>query len=112
MVLRLLEVVLDAKKPAEAALQPVGMIREIWEREKGFEPSTSTLARLHSTTELLPQKSNRDGVTRPCSPRCQEGPGRVISPSFNRVAMVAVGALVSSLRYPWSRARLDLRAGP
>ena len=24
------------------------------EREKGFEPSTSTLARLHSTTELLP----------------------------------------------------------
>jgi len=51
-------------------------------------------------------------VTRPCSPRCQEGPGRVISPSFNRVAMVAVGALVSSLRYPWSRARLDLRAGP
>ena len=26
------------------------------EREKGFEPSTSTLARLHSTTELLPHK--------------------------------------------------------
>ena len=26
------------------------------EREKGFEPSTSTLARLHSTTELLPQR--------------------------------------------------------
>jgi hypothetical protein len=25
-----------------------------FEREKGFEPSTSTLARLHSTTELLP----------------------------------------------------------
>ena len=25
------------------------------EREKGFEPSTSTLARWHSTTELLPQ---------------------------------------------------------
>ena len=24
------------------------------EREKGFEPSTSTLATLHSTTELLP----------------------------------------------------------
>ena len=24
------------------------------EREKGFEPSTSTLARLHSTAELLP----------------------------------------------------------
>ena len=26
------------------------------EREKGFEPSTSTLARWHSTTELLPRK--------------------------------------------------------
>jgi hypothetical protein len=26
------------------------------EREKGFEPSTSTLARLHSTAELLPQE--------------------------------------------------------
>src|SRR5271154_991703 len=25
------------------------------EREKGFEPSTSTLARWHSTTELLPR---------------------------------------------------------
>ena len=29
----------------------------VWEREKGFEPSTSTLARLHSTTELLPQRA-------------------------------------------------------
>src|SRR5438270_184043 len=28
----------------------------IVEREKGFEPSTSTLARWHSTTELLPQR--------------------------------------------------------
>ena len=28
------------------------------EREKGFEPSTSTLARLHSTTELLPRNLN------------------------------------------------------
>src|SRR4051812_41529217 len=26
------------------------------ERETGFEPATSTLARLHSTTELLPQR--------------------------------------------------------
>jgi hypothetical protein len=26
------------------------------EREKGFEPSTSTLARWHSTAELLPRK--------------------------------------------------------
>src|SRR5262245_61677149 len=26
------------------------------ERETGFEPATSTLARLHSTTELLPRR--------------------------------------------------------
>jgi hypothetical protein len=32
-----------------------GWIKKEMEREKGFEPSTSTLARLHSTTELLPQ---------------------------------------------------------
>ena len=31
-----------------------GVVRGKMEREKGFEPSTSTLARLHSTTELLP----------------------------------------------------------
>ena len=30
------------------------------EREKGFEPSTSTLARWHSTTELLPQREGSD----------------------------------------------------
>ncbi len=28
--------------------------RQILERETGFEPATSTLARSHSTTELLP----------------------------------------------------------
>ena len=27
------------------------------ERETGFEPATSTLARLHSTTELLPRST-------------------------------------------------------
>ena len=29
------------------------------ERETGFEPATSTLARLHSTTELLPLSEKR-----------------------------------------------------
>ena len=29
------------------------------ERETGFEPATSTLARLHSTTELLPLEEKR-----------------------------------------------------
>ena len=33
-------------------------MNEKMEREKGFEPSTSTLARLHSTTELLPRSFN------------------------------------------------------
>ena len=34
------------------------------ERETGLEPATSTLARLHSTTELLPQRGSvsSDGV--------------------------------------------------
>ena len=31
---------------------------EIMERETGFEPATSTLARLHSTTELFPPKTS------------------------------------------------------
>ncbi len=33
--------------------------QKILERETGFEPATSTLARLHSTTELLPRGKNR-----------------------------------------------------
>src|SRR6187402_2992550 len=43
------------------------------ERETGFEPATSTLARSHSTTELFPPASNRHRTTRdrthqPCRP--------------------------------------------
>ena len=34
---------------------------EFLEREKGLEPSTSTLARWHSTTELLPQLKRDTG---------------------------------------------------
>ena len=34
--------------------------KEITERETGFEPATSTLARSHSTTELFPPSSVRD----------------------------------------------------
>ena len=33
--------------------------KAILERETGFEPATSTLARLHSTTELLPHGRRR-----------------------------------------------------
>ncbi len=32
----------------------IGLVISV-ERETGFEPATSTLARLHSTTELLPR---------------------------------------------------------
>ena len=46
------------------------------ERETGFEPATSTLARLHSTTELLPlwamKGNNRE---RPKSRKCFSLPG-------------------------------------
>ena len=34
-------------------------VKKKMERETGFEPATSTLARLHSTTELLPLKWRR-----------------------------------------------------
>src|SRR3954469_21959410 len=37
-----------------------GVSRAFLEREKGFEPSTSTLARWHSTTELLPRREGSD----------------------------------------------------
>jgi hypothetical protein len=33
------------------------------ERETGFEPATSTLARSHSTTELFPLATNPNGTT-------------------------------------------------
>ncbi len=33
---------------------PLGYAAKFVERETGFEPATSTLARLHSTTELFP----------------------------------------------------------
>ncbi len=40
---------------------PLGYVatKILLERETGFEPATSTLARLHSTTELLPRGVKR-----------------------------------------------------
>ena len=38
----------------QTAALPLGYAAEKMERETGFEPATSTLARLHSTTELFP----------------------------------------------------------
>jgi hypothetical protein len=50
----------STKKPAEVHLSTGRLYWLCFEREKGFEPSTSTLARWHSTTELLPQKLGRE----------------------------------------------------
>ena len=36
---------------------PLGYAAKKMERETGFEPATSTLARLHSTAELFPPRS-------------------------------------------------------
>ena len=45
----------DTGKPGELRKKPSPVARvENLERETGFEPATSTLARSHSTTELLP----------------------------------------------------------
>src|SRR5688500_6016972 len=46
----------ETKRPAERLLRPAVSSGHFVEREKRFELSTSTLARLHSTAELLPQK--------------------------------------------------------
>ena len=43
---------------------------EILERETGFEPATSTLARLHSTTELLPPLRAARGWGETAVPPC------------------------------------------
>ena len=44
---------------AERAERGEGPPRVLMERETGFEPATSTLARSHSTTELFPPAPNR-----------------------------------------------------
>ena len=45
------------KKGLSPKRKPLNLL----ERETGFEPATSTLARLHSTTELLPQMEAASG---------------------------------------------------
>ena len=45
------EICPDTKKGLSPKRKPLNLL----ERETGFEPATSTLARLHSTTELLPR---------------------------------------------------------
>ena len=50
-----------------------GPPRAILERETGFEPATSTLARSHSTTELFPLAPNGYRTTRSGSPSSEVG---------------------------------------
>ena len=49
---------------SERAERGEGPPRVILERETGFEPATSTLARSHSTTELFPLAPNDYRTTR------------------------------------------------
>jgi hypothetical protein len=44
----------EVKITMKACFHPSSLILKELERETGFEPATSTLARSHSTTELLP----------------------------------------------------------
>src|SRR5262245_18697935 len=55
----------------------------ILERETGFEPATSTLARSHSTAELLPlsTKHSKHLLPRPERDRLAELPARVRVPA-------------------------------
>lgn len=56
-----------------------------WEREMGFEPTTSTLARLHSTTELFPHWRSFCNLSQTlCRPDlvCQPDPYCQVSPRF------------------------------
>ena len=50
------EICPGTKKGLSPKRKPLNLL----ERETGFEPATSTLARLHSTTELLPRGMRND----------------------------------------------------
>ena len=63
------------KKGLSPKRKPLNLL----ERETGFEPATSTLARLHSTTELLPRGMRNDplwkGPRKKSVPACGAGNG-------------------------------------
>ncbi len=64
---------------------------EILERETGFEPATSTLARSHSTTELLPL---RNELFTEASAFCQRGYQRkILGESIYLFVPIASGEL-------------------
>ena len=49
----------DGVKIKKATESLIRSLEFLMERETGFEPATSTLARLHSTTELFPHSGAR-----------------------------------------------------
>ena len=58
----------------QTAALPLGYAAGELERETGFEPATSTLARLHSTAELFPPILF-NGYFKKWSPLCQDKTG-------------------------------------
>src|SRR5262249_35201437 len=52
----------NATRPARGRAQTGVRPRSTMERETGFEPATSTLARSHSTTELFPPETETHTV--------------------------------------------------
>ena len=62
-----------------------GIYQVILERETGFEPATSTLARLHSTTELFPLNESCLITNAACAVKQKYGDllRRCLSPSFS-----------------------------
>ncbi len=54
----------------QTAALPLGYAAKKMERETGFEPATSTLARSHSTTELFPLEESL--IVNQLPPFCQQ----------------------------------------
>ena len=78
------------------------------ERETGFEPATSTLARSHSTTELFPLASTR-GSYHSGSQRGKQGAANRASRRKWRVAMGEPGVQPEHLRGERMRVHLYMR---
>jgi hypothetical protein len=85
-------------------------IEYLVERETGFEPATSTLARLHSTTELFPQHRNiyytcgeavnllvRAGVGSPAHAKPMESPRLTVPPLITVVKTPCSGMMHSPI---------------
>ena len=70
-----------ATAPIRVRLFDVDKSKRQMERETGFEPATSTLARSHSTTELLPLARPTQSTVPHAFGRIKTGPSRSQRPS-------------------------------